>query len=263
MLGQAVFRHLSGCGWRVTGTQHSDRNKPGYFDAAGDSSAWEPLLTGCDYAINCIGILARSESVTAAIRVNALFPHLLAERGVRVIHISTDGVFAEGGTRPYLESDTPDCVDHYGRTKVLGECPASCVLNIRCSIIGRDKIGHKGLLEWLDKRPGGSEVQGYINQHWNGVTTLQYAQLCEAIIAGEAFDKVRAVSGVHHFCPNPATTKYGLLKTWCEVTGKRLTVKPVEGPPNQGRLLGTEYPSLSGLFTPAGEWLRILSELAS
>ncbi|GAG19748.1 unnamed protein product, partial [marine sediment metagenome] len=53
-----------------------------------------------EVVVNCIGIvkkLRESESPVPAITINALFPHWLAElcreRGIRMIHISTDCVF--------------------------------------------------------------------------------------------------------------------------------------------------------------------------
>jgi hypothetical protein len=77
-----------------------------------------------DYIINCVGVLkpAVSEqngaSVQRAIRVNALFPHELAEivKESRVIHMSTDGVFPGNQGRPYVETDPTDCPDAYGKT---------------------------------------------------------------------------------------------------------------------------------------------------
>jgi dTDP-4-dehydrorhamnose reductase len=41
--------------------------------------------------------------------------------GARILHISTDHVFPGTGTRPYAESDTPDPVNAYGRSKLAGE----------------------------------------------------------------------------------------------------------------------------------------------
>jgi dTDP-4-dehydrorhamnose reductase len=41
--------------------------------------------------------------------------------GARLIHLSTDYVFSGESTRPYHESDTPNPVQTYGRTKLDGE----------------------------------------------------------------------------------------------------------------------------------------------
>lgn len=60
----------------------------------------------------------------AAHRMNAEVPALLAamarRRGARMVHISTDYVFA-GTTPPYREDDASGPVNHYGQTKLEGE----------------------------------------------------------------------------------------------------------------------------------------------
>ena len=274
MLGQTVFDFLSRQGWSVTGTQFVDRAGPWYLDASAGMESWRQLLAEarCNYAINCIGILkpaigeSDAASMEMAIRVNALFPYEVAEAaaecGARVIHMSTDGVFAGGRAEPYCESDAADCTDHYGRSKALGECPAANVLNIRCSIIGRDAVERKGILEWFLRQPDGGVVDGFCDQRWNGVTTLQFARLCGAIIDNDIFEKARSVSRVHHFCPNPVTTKHDLLCAWQAVTGKRVTVRPVESlNPGANRVLATQYGCFPSICASPVDWREILSEL--
>jgi dTDP-4-dehydrorhamnose reductase len=274
MLGRAVFEWFVRRGWNVAGTQFNDPEGAGYLDAAADADCWRSIFAGAsfDYAINCIGVLKNAMrdddavSMSRAIRVNALFPHSLARvaasEGTRIIHISTDGVFAEGRSGPYSENDAPDCRDHYGRSKALGECPAENVLNIRCSLVGRDSTKGKGLLEWLLHQPDESEVPGFRDQLWNGVTTLQFAQLCEALIEQPgAFESARRLSSVHHFCPNPTTSKYDLLCTWRRVTGKRITIRPTDSNSPRGRVLSTIYGCLPALYPSPPGWDEILSEL--
>lgn len=72
-----------------------------------------------------------------AYRINAEGPRNLAvasqRHGARLIHLSTDYVFAGDGTSPYRESDTPNPNTAYGRSKLAGEqfvldiCTNSCV----------------------------------------------------------------------------------------------------------------------------------------
>ena len=44
-----------------------------------------------------------------------------AEAGIGLVYISTDFVFDGSGERPYLETDAPDPISAYGRSKLLGE----------------------------------------------------------------------------------------------------------------------------------------------
>lgn len=63
--------------------------------------------------------------VDAAHKINAIGPRNMAiaatETGARLVHISTDYVFAGDGTRPYTEFDTPAPKAMYGITKLAGE----------------------------------------------------------------------------------------------------------------------------------------------
>lgn len=64
-------------------------------------------------------------NVDAAYKINALGPRNLAiatsETGAKLMHISTDYVFAGNGTKPYIEFDTPAPKSMYGSTKLAGE----------------------------------------------------------------------------------------------------------------------------------------------
>ncbi len=60
-----------------------------------------------------------------AMAINGVAPGLLgeaaAEVGALVVHYSTDYVFDGSGTRPYRESDAPNPLSVYGRSKLAGE----------------------------------------------------------------------------------------------------------------------------------------------
>ncbi len=78
--------------------------------------------------INCAAhtnVDACEVQVDSAYRINALGPRNLSiassETGARLVHISTDYVFAGDGNRPYTEFDTPAPKAMYGKTKLAGE----------------------------------------------------------------------------------------------------------------------------------------------
>ena len=273
MLGGTVRRMLSaGTAWCVDGSQNGDPAAPDYLDILTmPREEWAARLRrrGYEYVVNCIGILkpaVREEDAPAlarAIRVNALFPHELAEAlpDAYILHISTDGVFVGGKEQPYLETDPTDCPDAYGKTKALGECPAANVLNFRCSIVGRDAVGGKGLIELVLRAPEGGELTGFEDHLWNGVTTNQFAELCRRVIQARAFDRLRAVSGVHHFCPNPPITKYDLLCETRTAAGRKLTIRRGRsGAPTQ-RILGTRFMALPELFPGGEDWTSLLRKV--
>jgi dTDP-4-dehydrorhamnose reductase len=268
MVGQMVKRVLvSSDGIRVESTdRRRDAGDQFFFDVEADPERLRALWgeTGpYDYVVNCIGVRADliradpARRVRRALFANAVFPHLLSdiakETDARVIHVSTDGVFAPNAGA--CREDTPvSATDPYGQTKALGEVNSPVVLNLRCSIVGPDPIGGRGILEWIRNRPRGAEVAGYIDHLWNGVTTLQFAHLCEKLIAGELFDRVRNEGETHHFCPNETVSKYELVNLLRERFRPDLSVIPSKGPVGpSNRVLATRYhglPRITGSELP-------------
>lgn len=262
MLGHMVLRVLSRIdGLTVDGTHRSNLSDPFHFDV---ETGMEGLRTifeyrgGYDYLINCIGVTKPKidqrdpQSIRRAIVANALFPHDLStfatRAGAKVIHISTDGVFL-GSADSYLEDAPHACTDVYGKTKSLGEVFQPGFLNIRCSFVGPDPIRKQGLLEWFLSQPDGVEVVGFTHHFWNGVTTLQFAELCKQIVVQDCFAAIWCESPVHHFCPNQPVTKYKLLEIFRSVFQTNVTIRPsgVVGPPLR-RILASRYNSLKSLF---------------
>jgi len=150
-----------------------------------------------DYVINAIGDIRPTNYETAFI-VNSVLPHVLARQyGHQLIHISTDCVYSgTDGKAPYNESSIAHPTDLYGMTKSLGE-PKEC-LTIRTSIIGREMVGHVGLLEWFlnaakSERAKQFGIAGYVDHFWNGITAHQYGLICDKIMERDV-----PIQGVRH-----------------------------------------------------------------
>lgn len=81
-----------------------------------------------DVIINCAAytaVDACEKEWDLAYRINAIGARNLAiasrEAGAKLVHISTDYVFAGNAAQPYMEFDEPQPVNAYGRTKLAGE----------------------------------------------------------------------------------------------------------------------------------------------
>lgn len=261
MLGHMVVNVLSRIdGLAVEGTHRGGASDGLRYEVDSGEAGLVELMRrggGYDYVINCIGMLASeideqdSGSIVRALRVNAEFPHVAARvastTGVRAIHISTDGVFS-GRAEQYWEDSPRDCADVYGKTKALGEVLAPRFLNIRCSIIGPDPVHRKGLLEWFLSQPNGKQLTGFTDVIWNGVTTLQFAELCGAIITRGCFDALWDESRIHHFCPNSAVSKYELLRFFQSAFRKKVEIVPSQkGMGSVRKVLATRFEGLQRL----------------
>jgi len=178
------------------------------------------LLDGAEWAINCIGVIKPhiNENISAeierAIRVNALFPYALARAaencGVHVLQIATDCVYS-GTKGKYLERDSHDALDVYGKTKSLGEVRSPNIHHLRVSIIGPEPVKHLSLLDWFLKQPLGNTITGYTNHQWNGITTLHFARLCHGVIREGLKPKL-----VQHIVPTGTLSKAEMMRLFAE-----------------------------------------------
>ena len=139
-----------------------------------------------DIIVNCIGALIDESKhhPDNAILLNSWLPHYLVNKcrnsKTKLIHISTDCVFS-GEKGCYAETDPPDAVDIYGRTKALGEIINNKDATLRASIVGPElKTDGKGLFHWYMNQTG--EIEGYQNALWSGITTYHLAVSIEYVI---------------------------------------------------------------------------------
>jgi dTDP-4-dehydrorhamnose reductase len=246
MLGSMVLRELAGDGTlEVAGTVRAalDAERAGVDDLA-------RLLDGASWAINSIGVIKpyiredEAAAVERAVRVNGLFPHLLAraaERtGCRVLQIATDCVYA--GTIGHYREDAPhDALDVYGKTKSLGEVHSTAVHHLRCSIIGPEPKAHVSLLDWFLGQPQGASVKGFVNHNWNGVTTLHFARLCRGIIRDAL-----PLPHLLHVVPAGYVSKHEMLQSFArEYERSDIRIAPQEAAVVIDRTLATSHDGIN------------------
>ncbi len=136
-----------------------------------------------ELVINCIGVvkqLAGADDPLIAIPINALLPHRLAGHcrrvSARLVHISTDCVFS-GERGGYQESDRPDALDLYGRSKLLGEVLADHVVTLRTSIVGHELASGHGLLGWFLAQSG--SAPGFSRAISSAMPTVELARVIQ------------------------------------------------------------------------------------
>ncbi len=273
MLGHRLVRELGGQFTVVATVRENDPHlmgKPpfqdlaevvGGVDATDIQTVAHALNTvGPDVVINCIGIVKQAEAATdpvASIEVNSLFPHRLMKlcqaRQCRLIHISTDCVFS-GTNGNSSETDNPDPMDLYGRSKLLGEVTGPGVLTVRTSMIGRELRGETGLLEWFLSRLGGS-VNGYTRAIFSGLTTAALARVIADIVSEHP-----ALEGLMHVVSEPIT-KFDLLRLINEAMALGTEIVPVDEPAIDRSLDGSRFAETTGIRLPS--WDKMIVDLAN
>jgi dTDP-4-dehydrorhamnose reductase len=189
-----------------------------------------------DFVVNCIGLLVKDclDRPDRAALINAWFPHYVEHRlkdtDTRLIHLSTDCVF-NGNRGSYIELDAHTETNAYGRSKSFGEVNNAKDVTFRMSIIGPEIKNGTGLLHWTVSNSE-SQLPGWTNAWWNGITTLHLAKCINAYVGNPV------ISGVYHVVNNAnRINKYELLCKINEVYKLNKTIVPTQGPKNIDKVL--------------------------
>jgi len=213
-----------------------------------------------DYIINCVGIVKQRDAATAyipSIELNALLPHKLAafaqKWGGRVIHFSTDCVF-DGARGGYTEEDASNAVDLYGKSKFLGEVQCENALTLRTSIIGRELVNHKSLLDWFLSQKG-ETVKGFKKVIYSGVTTNQMAEVVTMIL-----QRYPALSGLYQVVADPIS-KYDLLCLARDSLGLDVEIEGEDETILNRSMKGDKFREATGYVSPP--WPELMANLAN
>jgi dTDP-4-dehydrorhamnose reductase len=127
---------------------------------------------------------------------------VVAERQVRLVHLSIDLVFAGRDDNPpdwpgYQETDRPDPVTVYGKTMVAAEqmlhdwLPGACILRISLPM-GVSFNGHAGAIDWMQSRfAKGRPATLYFDEIRTPTYTDCLNLLFDQVLVGE-------LSGLYH-----------------------------------------------------------------
>ena len=168
-----------------------------------------------NFIVNCIGIIkpyiveSDIKSLSNALRVNSVFPHVLnscVKKNVKIFQIATDCVY-DGVKGKYIEEDPHNAKDVYGKSKSLGEVKSENFFNIRCSIIGKEIKSFKSLLCWFLSQKKNSRIFGFKNHLWNGITTRHFGKIVSILIT-----KNIKIPNMLHIVPANIVDKFTLLK---------------------------------------------------
>lgn len=213
-----------------------------------------------DVVINAVGIVKQrrdADSATTTIAANALLPHRLADRctaaGARLIHISTDCVFA-GAKGAYTESDVPDAHDLYGRSKLLGEVDRAGCLTVRTSMVGREIRTSRGLFEWFFSHRG-EIVPGFTRARFSGLTTTELSRVVADIIQHHP-----DLRGVWHVAGDPIN-KFDLLTIVNDAFDLGSTLRPDASFVCDRTLDASRFMNATGYRPPS--WAAMVAELAA
>jgi dTDP-4-dehydrorhamnose reductase len=209
--------------------------------------------------VNAIGLVKQgndSGDVIRNLEVNSLLPHrlaeLCAEASARLVHVSTDCVFS-GKRGAYMENDTADATDLYGRTKYLGEVTGSGCLTLRTSIIGLELKRRKSLVEWFLAARG--EISGYTQAIYSGLTTAEFARVVLLLL-----EDFPALNGLFHVVSEPISKHDILVLLARNLRRSDVTIRPDASFVCDRSMVGDKFNRATGYKSPS--WPVLLAELS-
>ncbi|UOB19411.1 dTDP-4-dehydrorhamnose reductase [Abyssalbus ytuae] len=171
-----------------------------------------------DYCINCAAytnVEQAEKEPEKAFSVNAEGVRDLSlvckEYNTLLIHISTDYVFDGKKARPYTTEDTPNPINEYGKSKLVGEKYIQQILKkyfiIRTSWLYSKEFGKNFYKTILEKAK--TEKEMYITTQQTGCPT-DAENLAVYMIS--IIENNTEKYGLHHFCDGEAMTWYDFAK---------------------------------------------------
>lgn len=174
------------------------------------------------------------EDEELALKINCVAPGVLAEEALKLnallVHYSTDYVFDGTKSTPYVETDSPNPINAYGRTKLAGEIAvqsSGCdYLILRTSWVYASRA-HNFMLTMLklaQEREELSIVSDQIGSPTSARLIADTTMLCVQQAIKEKLEDA-FVSDLYHLTASGYTSWHGFTKEIVEVANKRLTLK--------------------------------------
>ena len=142
-------------------------------------------------------------------KLNAQVPGVIAQAakncGAQLVHISTDAVF-DGTRGDYRETDTPNPINTYARTKLAGEAAVAAAyphaLVARVNFYGWSARGQRSMAEFFYTHLRAEQtVNGFTDVYFSPLYARHLAQLLLLMVE-------KSFSGLYHVFNPQATSKY-------------------------------------------------------
>ena len=212
------------------GRDQLDLLDPATIPAALDASRPDVIISSAAYT----AVDAAEDHADTAFKVNGEAPGALgkacADRGIQVVHISTDYVFDGRGQRPYLPSDQTGPTGVYGASKLAGEhallgaLPSASIVRVGWLY---DREG-KNFLNTMLRLAADRDVLSVVDDQFGCPTHV-------GDFAADLLDWVRlgvhdpqATAGVHHYGHSGITSWHGFASEIMRLRAPHVQVEAVE-----------------------------------
>ena len=202
-----------------------------------------------DIVINCAAytnVEAAEENIEEATRINrdgvANIAKVARERGVKLIHISTDFVFGGDNERttPYHEQEAPSPINVYGKTKAEGEAEA---LTAPGAIVLRTSWlyapwGHNFVNTIIGRARQGAELRVVDDQRGTPTSAISLAQAIIEIIESGAW---QTMEGIYHYSDLGESSWYDFAKEIVRIAEVETRITPCKSSEWQSKAKRPHY----------------------
>mgnify|MGYP001617263023 FL=1 len=191
------------------------------------------FVSGCkpDVIVNCAAFTnvdACETQVSGAFAVNAGGAKNVAmagkEVGAKIVHISTDYVFDGSKMDSYCETDRPNPLSVYGKSKLEGELAIQEIADNYAILRTAWVFGpyrRNFVTAILERGKKDRKVSVVIDQHGSPTYTADLSQAVWNVISQD-------VRGLYHFTNTGRCSRYDWAKKIFELTGEQVSVLPVK-----------------------------------
>jgi len=128
--------------------------------------------------------------------------------GKWILHISTDFVFDGKGDEPYVETDTPNPINTYGRSKLAGEKLLTgsgcrhCIMRVQWTY---GRAGNNFVTKLISRAETGQQIKVVDDQIGSPTATVEVARaICDLL--------PKQPEGIFHFAANGYVSRHEMAK---------------------------------------------------
>jgi dTDP-4-dehydrorhamnose reductase len=191
-----------------------------------------------DIIINCAAytqVDKAEQEAELANQINHLAVKQLASiasnQQARLIHISTDYVFDGETNKPYLESDTPNPINVYGKTKLAGEQALQTVMPMNALIIRTSwiysKYGNNFVSTMLKLGKERDELNVVSDQMGSPTYATDLADAILEIIKNKEFIKSVQATQIYHYSNEGEISWHEFAKEIFKIAEVNCKVNPI------------------------------------
>lgn len=188
-------------------------------------------LEGCRAVVNCAAytnVERAEQEPDLAMQINGdavgRLGRIAASFGVPVLHISTDFVFDGTLERPYVETDPPNPLSAYGRSKWEGEKQLAasgcrfCIVRVEWTY---GRAGNNFVLKLLEAARSRAVLRVVEDQIGSPTATSELAKVLVQMLSLPTFPE-----GIFHAAASGYTCRYEMACLICQVKGVGIPIEP-------------------------------------